>query len=108
VARRLEFLYGIEPFPVTEDVKTLAAEYRQLLHIPERSASDCIHLAVCVDNRVNYLMTWNCSHLGPAAYTAVLEHNDKHGLWTSKLVTPENINEIILREEQNDLQRNDG
>jgi hypothetical protein len=98
-ARRLAFLEGIEKYPVTENAKTLAVEYRRLLAIPSRASSDCVHLAVCVVNRVDFLMTWNCSHLGPAAYTTALGYNDKRGLWTPKLVTPENIIETIELEE---------
>jgi hypothetical protein len=106
--RRKDFMGDILAYPVTDAEKALAVEYQRLLGIPDRSMADCVHLAICVTNRVDYLMTWNCSHLGTVAQAEVTEYNNKRSLWVPKLVTPENINETIELEEQNDLQRNDG
>jgi len=99
---------GIQAYPVTDAEIALAAEYQRLLGIPERAKLDCVHLAVCVTNKVDYLLTWNCGHMGTVAQAAVTEYNTKRGLWVPRMVTPENINETIELEERNDLQRNDG
>jgi hypothetical protein len=79
--RRRDFMHGIQVFPVTGVEKALAAEYQRLLGIPERAKLDCVHLAVCVTNRVDFLLTWNCTHMGTVAQAAVTEYNNKHGLW---------------------------
>jgi len=106
--RRKDFMGGIQAYPVTDAEIALAAEYQRLLGIPERAKLDCVHLAVCVTNKVDYLLTWNCGHMGTVAQAAVTEYNTKRGLWVPRMVTPENINETIELEERNDLQRNDG
>jgi predicted nucleic acid-binding protein len=106
--RRKEFMGDILVYPVTDAENALAAEYQRLLRVPARAKIDCVHLAVCVTNKIDYLMTWNCTHLGTVAQVAIKGYNDQRGLWVPKLVTPENINETIEMEEQNDLQRNDG
>jgi hypothetical protein len=89
--RRVEFLNGIEEYTVTEKEKNLAAVYQKLLRIPEASAVDCTHLAVCALCRVDYLLTWNCAHLGEVAQEQTRIYNDKNGLWTPRMVTPETI-----------------
>jgi len=60
----------IPVFPVTSTEDAIAAEYQRLLGIPDRARADCVHLAVCVTNRVDYLLTWNCTHLGTVAQAA--------------------------------------
>jgi len=46
----------------------LANEYFKFLNIPERAKTDCFHLAVCVEAKIDYLLSWNCSHLGVESY----------------------------------------
>ncbi|MDR3172105.1 MAG: type II toxin-antitoxin system VapC family toxin [Treponema sp.] len=89
--KRLNLVEGIPVYPKTAEIDALAAMYRKLLGIPDRAKADCDHLAVCVLERINYLLTWNCAHLGLASYIKVREYNDKHGLWVPLLVTPEII-----------------
>ncbi|MDR1788135.1 MAG: type II toxin-antitoxin system VapC family toxin [Treponema sp.] len=95
--RRSELLAGITNFPVTSEDRELAAVYQRLLDIPERAKADCTHLAVCVRRRIDYLLTWNCTHLGPVAHTKARAYNEKHGLWTPELETPRTMMEIIAR-----------
>jgi hypothetical protein len=80
--KRLELVDGILIYPKTAEIDALAASYQKLLGIPVRAKTDCNHLAVCVLEHINYLLTWNCVHLGLASYKKVREYNDKHGLWT--------------------------
>jgi hypothetical protein len=87
--RRIEFVKGIELLPEPEGINALAATYQALLDIPDRAKRDCFHLAYCVLSRIDYLLSWNCTHLGLSAQDKVRVYNDKHGLWTPLLVTPE-------------------
>jgi hypothetical protein len=96
--RRLALLEGIRILPETEEANKLAAIYKNLLNIPERAKADCDHLAICVLGHINYLLTWNCTHLGLASYLKILEYNGNHGLWTPLLVTPETIHSFELEE----------
>ena len=96
--RRLEFIEGINSYPVTAEIQQLAEIYRQLLNIPERAIVDCIHLAVCVTHNIDVLLTWNCTHLGPASQKKAQAYNEKNGLWTPLLVTPETIAEVLRKD----------
>jgi hypothetical protein len=87
--RRLDFIKDLPVFPKTERNANLAELYYDLLNIPERAKSDCFHLAVCVNEQLDYLLSWNCTHLGMTSYTKIYSYNEKHGLWTPALITPE-------------------
>jgi hypothetical protein len=96
VKRRLEFVDGIALLPKLNGLDVLADTYRTLLGIPDRAKQDCSHLAYCVLNRIDYLLSWNCTHLGPVAQDKARVHNEKNGLWTPLLVTPEILYAIAM------------
>jgi hypothetical protein len=100
--RRLEFIKGIPLLLRNDAIDTLAETYFDFLEIPERAKADCFHLAVCVKAEIDYLLSWNCSHLGQVSYGKMCVYNDKHGLWIPKLVTPEVLMEIE-EEERGDI-----
>jgi hypothetical protein len=57
-------------------------------------------LAVCVVEKIDYLLSWNCTHLGVVSYAKIYNYNESHGLWTPALVTPEVLMEL---EEKNEI-----
>jgi hypothetical protein len=96
--KRLALVDGITTLPKTAEIETLAEFYQKMLNIPARAKIDCVHLAVCVMERISYLLTWNCTHLGVASYIKVRDYNNEHGLWVPLLVTPETIHNFELEE----------
>jgi hypothetical protein len=96
--KRLDLVAGITTLPKTAEIDALAASYKKLLDIPERAKVDCDHLAACVIRHIDYLLTWNCAHLGLPSYIKVREYNERHGLWVPLLVTPETIHGFELEE----------
>jgi hypothetical protein len=92
--KRLDWLAGIRVLPKTIETAQLALAYQDLLQIQGRARTDCLHLSTCVLNRIDYLLTWNCKHLGIIAYKKTRSYNDKHGLWTPLLTTPEALTKI--------------
>jgi len=101
--RRLDFIKDIPLIPDKSSTATLANEYFNYLNIPERAKTDCFHLAVCVEAKIDYLLTWNCSHLGVEAYAKIYEYNNKKGIWIPEFVTPEMLIQYE-RDKQNELQ----
>ena len=89
--RRLKFLAGITVIPKSEKIQALGNEYQQLLRIPERAKADCFHLAACVVTETDYLLTWNCKHLGIHTFVKLREYNEENGLFTPLLITPEEL-----------------
>jgi hypothetical protein len=92
--RRLEFLWGIPVIPKTDQTLALANTYQHLLGIPDRSKIDCFHLASCTVAEIDYLLSWNCAHLGIRTFVKIQAYNDKLGIATPLLLTPESLMDI--------------
>ena len=65
--RRLEALEDIPLLDITEDVTVLAEKLMEQVPLPERAGVDALHIAVAVVNGMDYLLTWNCTHIANAA-----------------------------------------
>lgn len=100
-SRRLEFLKGIPVIKTSEDITNLAEIYQKILGIPDRAKIDCLHLATCVLARIDCLLSWNCTHLGIRTFVKLQGYNNRNGLHTPLLLTPEAlIDELTETEEQ--------
>jgi hypothetical protein len=97
--RRLDFISGMKILPKTDKISDLAKIYFNLLQIPERAKADCSHLAICVTTKLDYLLSWNCIHLGFNSYIKVVEYNTKHSLWIPLLITPDYLLDLTNEEE---------
>ncbi|MDR2510631.1 MAG: type II toxin-antitoxin system VapC family toxin, partial [Spirochaetaceae bacterium] len=62
--RRLDCIANITLLQKTPEIESLALIYQDLLGVPDKAKEDCFHLAACVVERIDYLLTWNCRHLG--------------------------------------------
>jgi predicted nucleic acid-binding protein len=89
--RRFAFVKDIKVIPISDKIKALSEIYQKLLDIPERAKLDCFHLSVCVEAKMDYLLTWNCKHLGIQIFSKINEYNSKNNLWTPLLVTPDDF-----------------
>jgi hypothetical protein len=92
--RRIEFIKGIPVIPKYDGIEALANEYHRLPGIPSRAIVDCFHLATSVIAKMDYLLSWNCTHLGIHTFVRIREYNDRHGYTTPLLLTPEALMEI--------------
>ena len=66
-AERLVLLSGI---PILEQVPTVTPLVEALINevpIPKKAALDAFHVAMAATNGIQYLLTWNCTHLANAA-----------------------------------------
>ena len=65
-ARRLKVMAGIPELDVTAEVQPLADSIVHLLQLPPKAEMDATHVAFAVVHRMDYLLTWNCTHLANA------------------------------------------
>lgn len=65
--QRLAVLAALPLLEMSEDATALAKDLLRIGPLPARAAVDALHLAVAVTNQVDYLLTWNCTHLANAA-----------------------------------------
>ena len=67
----------------------MAEELCDALRIPKRAAADAYHLAFAVHYELDYLLTWNCTHLANAGNLRLLaDYTAGRGLWLPIICTP--------------------
>jgi predicted nucleic acid-binding protein len=92
--RRLEALKGFAHLELNAQVEDLARVYMEKLEIPEKSFRDAVHLAVCSVHNIDYLVTWNCTHLANAeVMKKLMAINRTSGIHTPVVCTPEELME---------------
>jgi hypothetical protein len=101
--KRLELIKDIPLLPSNKDIDELAEEYFRYLSIPQKAKTDCFHLAVCVIEKIDFLISWNMMHLGRPAFSKIAIFNGTRNLWLPELVTPDFLMEIEKEEAQNGI-----
>jgi len=90
VVRRLRVMEGIPELEVTPEVQPLADSIAQLLQLPPKAQMDAAHVAFSIVHRMDYLLTWNCTHLANAPLQKVLfEFCSYHHFHMPVICTPE-------------------
>jgi len=64
--QRLRALRDIPSLEVIDEVSGLANSLIAEGVIPQKSAADAAHVAVATVHRMDFLLTWNCSHIANA------------------------------------------
>ena len=72
-ARRLELLEGVPLLEPQDDTDVLVEALIRRLSLPDRAAADAVHIALAVVNGMDFLLSWNCTHIANAAYRPVIE-----------------------------------
>jgi hypothetical protein len=96
VERRLRFLEGLPVLALNDDVRILTRHYGKTLGLSGRARADIPHLAYAVSYRMDYLVTWNCSHIANGEMIRrLLRANAELNRSTPLVVTPEEILESL-------------
>lgn len=64
--RRLAAIEGIMELQATEAVRALGQELILRNALPEKAEIDAYHVAIAAVNGIEYLLTWNCTHIANA------------------------------------------
>jgi hypothetical protein len=92
--KRLSLVKGIPELEINAEVINLSKKYYELLDIPEKAKADATHLAIATIHEIDYLISWNCSHIVGARVRKTLENfNFKNGLYLPTLCTPQELME---------------
>jgi hypothetical protein len=86
--KRLELIEGIPILYENSDVEGLAFEYYKLLNIPVAAKTDSFHLAICVTQNIDFILSWNLKHFGQRSFLLMTKYNEKRGLHTPILCNP--------------------
>ena len=71
--RRLDVLDGIpvlSPKPESDEIVVALIDQ---LGLPHRSITDAAHIAICVVHGIDYLLTWNCTHIANATFQPIIK-----------------------------------
>lgn len=94
VQRRLVAIEGIPALSVSDEAKTLASKMVTGGPMPKEYPEDALHIAVCALNGIDYLVTWNCTHLANATIRRQVERFlEKAGFACPVICTPEELME---------------
>jgi predicted nucleic acid-binding protein len=99
-ARRAAILQGIPSLDITPLAETLAEEILRWAHLPATARADALHIAIAVSNGVDYLVTWNVTHIANAERRSTVERACRMaGYEPPTVCTPDEL----LGEEANDV-----
>nr|WP_206171521.1 type II toxin-antitoxin system VapC family toxin [Thiorhodococcus mannitoliphagus] len=72
-ARRLAAIADVPELEVTEDARALGKRLISEGPLPTKAEVDAYHIAVAATNGMDYLLTWNCTHIANAAIRSKIE-----------------------------------
>lgn len=88
--RRAVYLQDIPDIDVSSETTRLAAELIRVLQLPQKAEADASHVALCILHRMDYLLTWNCTHLAnPVLQKELIDYCTYHKLHVPVICTPE-------------------
>ena len=65
-SQRLDSLAGIRELDISEGFEQLESDIIALFRLPQKAFIDAAHLALAILHEMDYLLTWNCTHLANA------------------------------------------
>jgi hypothetical protein len=94
VRDRLAALKPVTLLDATDEAGELALQLFESGAIPARAAEDAAHIAIAVANGVEYLVTWNCRHIGNATMRSQIETVCRNARYEPAIIcTPEELME---------------
>jgi predicted nucleic acid-binding protein len=92
--RRLAAIDRFRVLEMTSDVASLANNYFEALDIPQKARNDSFHLALAVYHGMDYLVSWNCTHISSGRVRNIVGSiNAERGYRTPIICTPEELME---------------
>ncbi len=90
--KRLAALAGIPTLDIPDDLGRLESDLIQLFQLPAKAATDASHLALAIRHQIDYLLTWNCTHLANAVLQKeLIDYCGYHQLHVPVICTPETL-----------------
>lgn len=93
--KRLEAIKQFPLLDIDNDVVEVYEIYLKRLQIPKKALRDAVHLAVSAVHAIDYLVTWNCTHIANGEIIKqLIKINIELGLSIPVIVTPEELMEV--------------
>jgi predicted nucleic acid-binding protein len=93
--RRMKAVGAFGVLDVSPEVRDLAEHYFAVIDLPERARADAYHLALAVWHGMDYLVTWNCTHIAGGKVKLIVQRVNAGRVLASPIIcTPEELMEI--------------
>ncbi len=90
--RRLAAAGGLPALVATTEAQELAARLLRAAAMPAKAAIDAAHVAIATVHGMNFLLTWNCTHIANAAMREKIENVCREaGFKPAIICTPEEL-----------------
>jgi hypothetical protein len=77
---------------MSDSVRNLAPVLAKFLGFPKRAELDGLHLSFAIEYEMDYLLTWNCSHLANGwVISRLREFENETSCCVPVIVTPEEL-----------------
>ncbi len=92
---RLAYLKGIPLLDISDDVSSVADSLVAGVPLPAKASIDALHIAVAAVNGIQYLLTWNCTHIANPSMRPRIEHICRHMNFEPPVIcTPQELLEV--------------
>jgi hypothetical protein len=92
VRQRLDVVEGLPEITLTDAAVELYEMLLAAKAVPASAMVDAMHIALAVANGMDYLLTWNCTHINNAAHKKKIATVVSHlGYTETVLTTPEEL-----------------
>lgn len=90
--KRLEAIHGVPVLDLSPSTQTLAQQLMTQQGIPEQYPEDALHIAVATMNGMDFLLTWNFSHINNAFTRARIRRIiEQAGYQCPEICSPEEL-----------------
>lgn len=72
-ARRNAILHQFPSLQLDDECRTLADSLIRMHSMPAKAKADALHVAIAAVNSIDYLVTWNCTHINNATMKPNIE-----------------------------------
>ena len=78
----------------SNEVSDLAEALIEQIPFPPKAAADALHIAISVVSGMDYLLTWNCTHIANAALRSPIESICRNRGYNVPIIcTPEELSQ---------------
>jgi hypothetical protein len=92
---RLVYLEGIPLLEVPQEADLLAESLLAGVPLPEKAATDALHISAAAVNGIQFLLTWNCRHIANPSFRPGIERVCREmGCEAPVICTPQELLEI--------------
>ncbi len=94
--KRLTYLNNIPQIIITDEARFLANTILRKRILPEKAAADALHISIAANHYIDYLLTWNCTHMNNAVIKPMIRRIcAEDGYICPEICTPQELMEVI-------------